>query len=134
MRLLRFVISGAFSRPVFARPMIAMILASAIVALHARAATESQRVNVTPGRSQQRVGLRDRLVVGLQARLKSEVAFVEKVVEQVQAGKLPQRIVDETFFWARDRASAKRNGVSRRPIIFFQPAMTLRAKRLKVDL
>jgi hypothetical protein len=100
---------------------------------HVRAA-ETQRVAVAPGRAQQVVKLRDRLVVGLQARLKSEVAFVERVVVKVQTGKLPQRVVDETFLWARGRASVGRTGNSRRPIIFFRPAMTARAKRLRVDL
>jgi len=95
---------------------------------------ETQRVAVSPGRANQVVNLRDRLVVGLQARLKSEVAFVELVVAKVRTGKLPQHVVDETFFWARDRASIQRNGNSRRPIIFFQPAMKARAKRLRVAL
>jgi hypothetical protein len=97
-------------------------------------AAETQRVAVTPGRGQQVISLRDRLVVGLQARLKSEVEFVEQVVAKVRTGKLPQHVVDETFFWARDRASISRNGSRRRPIIFFQPAMTMRAKKLRVDL
>jgi hypothetical protein len=66
--------------------------------------------------------------------LKSEVAFVELVAAKVRTGKLPQRVVDETFFWARDRASINRNANSRRPIIFFQPAMIARAKRLRVEL
>lgn len=111
----------------------AAIFAFAVVVRHARAA-EAQRVAIAPGRAQQVVSLRDRLVVGLQARLDSEIAFVEVVVLQVRLGKLPQRIVDQTFFWARDRASISRNGNSRRPIIFFQPAMRARAERLRVVL
>jgi hypothetical protein len=59
---------------------------------------------------------------------------VDAVVAEVKAGKLPQRIVDQTFFWARDRASIARNGSQRRPIIFFQPAMRARAKRLRIEL
>jgi hypothetical protein len=95
---------------------------------------EVERVSVAPGRSHRKISLRDRLVVGLQARLKSEVAFVDRVVLRVQAGQLPRRLVDETFFWARDRARTGRNGRTRRPIIFFQPAMIARANRLKVVL
>jgi hypothetical protein len=118
--------------------MLAALLAAgvfilAIVVRNTRAA-ETERAAVSPGRAQQVVSLRDRLVVGLQARLKSEVAFVERVVAKVRTGKLPQHVVDETFFWARDRASIRRNGNSRRPIIFFQPAMTARANRLRVQL
>jgi hypothetical protein len=112
-------------------PSTIIILTVLIGLVHA---AETQRVAVAPGRAQQVVSLRDRLVVGLQARLKSEVAFVELVVTKVRIGKLPQHVVDETFFWARDRASINRNGRSRRPIIFFQPAMTARAKRLRVEL
>jgi hypothetical protein len=100
----------------------------------ASAANEVQRVAVSPSKTRRPVSLRDRLVVGLQARLKSEVAFVEKVVQRVQTGQLPQRLVDQTFLWARDRAAASRGGRTRRPIIFFQPAMTARAKRLNVAL
>jgi hypothetical protein len=80
------------------------------------------------------VSLRDRLVVGLQARLRSEVEFVERVAAKVRNGHLPQRVVDETFIWARNRASLGRTGSRRRPIIFFQPAMTARARHLRVDL
>ncbi len=100
----------------------------------ASAATEVQRVAVAPVRPQQKVSLRDRLVVGLQARLNSEVDFVEDVALRVQAGELPQRIVDETFFWARERGAVPRRGRTRRPILFFQPAMRARAERIGVEL
>jgi hypothetical protein len=113
--------------------LVAAIFIMAIVGQRAPSA-ETQSVASSAGRAQQVAKLRDRLVFGLQARLPSEIAFVELVVEKVQTGKLPQRVVDQTFFWARDRASISRNGSSRRPIIFFQPAMKARAKRLRVVL
>jgi hypothetical protein len=100
----------------------------------ASAAAETQRVAVSAGRPQQAVSLRDRLVVGLQARLKPEVEFVERVALRVQTGHLPQRLVDSTFFWARQRASVNHRGRERRPIIFFEPAMRARAERLDVEL
>ncbi len=115
------------------RGMIAAFVGFAFVVLHARAA-ETERAVLAPSRGQQVASLRDRLVVGLQARLKTEVAFVELVALKVRQGKLPQRVVDQTFFWARDRASISRNGYSLRPIIYFRPAMIARAKRLRVDL
>jgi hypothetical protein len=65
---------------------------------------EVEKIHVAPGRATATVNLRDRLVVGLQARLKSEVAFVG------------------------------RTNFTYRPIVFFEPAMRARAKRLKVDL
>jgi hypothetical protein len=105
------------------------------VSERAQAATnEAERVVVTPSRGSTTISLRDRLVVGLQARLKSEVAFVELVAAKVRTGQLPQRLVDETFLWARQRVSNGRTSRSYRPIVFFQPAMRARAKRLKVDL
>jgi hypothetical protein len=95
---------------------------------------EVEKVVLTPARPQQPVSLRDRLMVGLQARLKTEVAFVDEVAFRVRIGQIPQRIVDQTFFWARDRASVVRAGRTRRPIIYFQPAMTFRAKMLGITL
>jgi len=97
-------------------------------------AAEVARVAVRPARPQRPVSLRDRLVVGLQARTKSEVEFVEAVAARVRSGDLPQRLVDETFFWARARAAVVRHGRTRRAIIYFQPAMTARAQRLRVSL
>ena len=96
---------------------------------------EIEPITVTAAGSGRRaVSLRDRLIVGLRARLKSEVAFVDAVVFEVQAGHLPQRIVDETFFWARRKTASPLGGRPRRPILYFQPAMSARAKRLGVDL
>jgi hypothetical protein len=101
---------------------------------HAAVADDVKRVNVSPARPQRTLSLRDRLVVGLQARRKSEVEFVELVALRVKTGHLPRRLVDTTFFWARQRASVKNRGRVRRPILFFQPAMRLRAERVGVPL
>ena len=115
------------------RPGILLLtLMTASLLLAAEPAVEP--VVLAPAKPQRPISLRDRLVVGLRARLKTEVAFVDLVVARVQSGDLPQRIVDQTFFWARSRAGALRNGRTRRPIIYFQPAMRARAKRLGVDL
>jgi hypothetical protein len=117
----------------FALLVIALLLPNQNV-VTARAADEVQRVTVAPAKPRQTVSFRDRLVVGLKARLKTEVEFVELVVLRVQTGDLPQRLVDETYFWARLRASVRRQGRVRRPILYFQPAMRLRAARLGVEL
>jgi hypothetical protein len=100
----------------------------------ADATAEVAKPVLSPAKPQRPISLRDRLITGLKARLKSEVAFVDKVVLRVHTGQLPQRMVDQTFFWARDRASVDRNGRTQRPIIYFQPAMAARAKRLNVSL
>ena len=114
--------------------LIAFITGGVVQRCLAANENELEKVAVTPARPQQPVSLRDRLVVGLQARLKTEVAFVEEVAFRVRIGQIPQRIVDQTFFWARDRASIVRAGRTRRPIIYFQPAMIARARLLGITL
>ena len=116
-----------------ASALAACVLCSALVPLPAIAA-ETEHATVTPAKPQRPVSLRDRLIVGLKARLNTEIAFIDLVVMRVNNGQLPQRVVDETFFWARGRASIVRNGRTRRPIIYFQPAMRARAQRLRVEL
>ncbi|HEY3394018.1 MAG TPA: hypothetical protein VGK58_15000 [Lacipirellulaceae bacterium] len=122
-------------RPLTQPRRLAALLVT-FVAVSALAAQDNsvERVALAPAKVQQPISLRDRLVVGLQARLKNEVAFVERVALRVRTGDLPQRIVDETFFWARARGRTLRNGRTRRPIIYFQPAMTARAKKLGVEI
>lgn len=99
-----------------------------------RAATQAPPIHIKPANGIQPISLRDRLIVGLQARLKSEIEFCDKVVTKVHLGHLPIRVVDETFFWARQRSTPTRNGLQYRPIIYFQPAMIARAKRLRISL
>ncbi|HEX5471284.1 MAG TPA: hypothetical protein VFW73_05330 [Lacipirellulaceae bacterium] len=101
---------------------------------HTLAAEEVAKIEVTPAQPNRPITLRDRLIVGLQAQLKSEVAFVDEVVAKVNSGQLPQRQVDETFFWARQHAAAARIGRWHRPIIYFQPAMKARANVLHIAL
>src|SRR6476620_1809004 len=84
------------------------------------AADEVQKVDVDPAKPNRPISFHDRLVVGLQARLKSEVAFIDAVVAEVQVGHIPQRLVDETFFWARQRAAILRGVRYNRPIIYFE--------------
>jgi len=112
----------------------ATIIALAIALTCARAANIPQQVATNRGVTHSRATLRERLIYGLQARIPSEVEFVDLVVVKVHTGKLPERMVNQTFFWARDRASVARNGSQQRPIIFFMPAMQARAARLDVDL
>ena len=114
-----------------------LVLIAAIggrIVQRATAADEVQKVDVEAAKPSRPISFRDRLVVGLQARLKSEVAFVDAVVVEVQAGHIPERLVDETFFWARERAAIIRFGRTNRPIIYFVPAMRARAKLLDVSL
>jgi hypothetical protein len=91
-------------------------------------------VSTPPAESRQVANLRERLKFGLLAKIPSELEFIDRVVFLVDTGKLPERLVNQTFFWARDRASAPRAGRPRRPIIYFQPAMTDVAERIGVDI
>jgi hypothetical protein len=110
--------------------VLALVVADHSANQRATAAEEAAPITITPGSAAKPISFRDRLVVGLQARLESEIAFVDLVVRLVQIGKVPQRLVDETFFWSRERAAARPNVRPRRPIIYFQPAMTARLRRL----
>jgi hypothetical protein len=74
------------------------------------------------------------LVYGLQARLPSELAFVDSVVAAVEAGELPASLVDQTYFWARTRAGNSLNGRANRPIIYFIPGLEARLNRLHIQV
>lgn len=103
----------------------------------ALAVTQPDHPNITPGSSHQGISFRDRLIVGLQARRGSEVDFIDAVVLKVRVGKLPERLVNQTFFWSRDRAARPGHTITaatQRPIIYFQPVMTAQAKKLGVTL
>jgi hypothetical protein len=98
-------------------------------------AAETGDFRLRPASPERPISLRDRLLTGLRARLKSEVAYVDAVVFRVERGELPERLVDETFFWARLRSmSSRRAGRTLRPIVYFQPGMTARAKRIGVEI
>lgn len=81
-----------------------------------------------------RISLRDQLVSGLRAFTKADLRFIDSVVQAVEQGKLPRRIVDGTFLWARDRAARHSHRRRLRPMVYFRPAMVARAARLKVAL
>lgn len=76
--------------------------------------------------------LRERLVAGLQVRRPSEFAFVDAVIDTVERGELPERLVDRFFFWSRSRVH--RSARTRRPIIYFQPGLQRQADRLRITI
>ncbi|TWT74679.1 hypothetical protein Pla123a_35030 [Posidoniimonas polymericola] len=77
---------------------------------------------------------RERLVLGLQARRPSEVEFIDAVVDTVERGRLPRKLVDRTYFWARERSPVRNGKKSHRPIIYFQPALTIQAEKLGITI
>ena len=80
--------------------------------------------------------LRERLVAGLQVRRPSELAFIDAVVDTVDRGDLPERLVNRFFFWARNRSSSasQTNRRSRRPIIDFEAGLKVQAKKLRITI
>ncbi|MEQ8209079.1 MAG: hypothetical protein RH917_04540 [Lacipirellulaceae bacterium] len=86
------------------------------------------------GQAGRQVALRDQLRVGLKARTKSDIQFVDTVVLAVAQGRLPRRLVDSTFLWARQRSKTRPGAHKLRPMVYFQPALTLQARRLGVLL
>jgi hypothetical protein len=77
---------------------------------------------------------REVLVFGLRARLPSELAFIDSVVDSVEEGRLPPRLVDQTYFWARTRSGNSLYGRTNRPIVYFIPALEARIKRLRLNV
>lgn len=73
---------------------------------------------------------RERLIAGLQVRRPSEFAFVDAVIDTVDRGELPQRLVDRFFFWARSRPAT--SVATSRPIIYFEQGLKIQAKKLKI--
>lgn len=124
--------------------LVAMLLFSLFAAVsrtqaQGQVGTAVQRPAPARAGQARQLTLEDRLVIGLQARRPSEIAFIEAVVDTVNRGDLPVRLVDRTFFWARARSPRSHRGglngrTSHRAIIYFQAALTIQAERLKIDL
>ena len=76
--------------------------------------------------------LEQRLITGLQVRRPSEFAFIDAVIDTVNRGELPERLVDRFLFWARNKAPKGRG--TYRPIIYFQPALSIQAAKLRITI
>jgi hypothetical protein len=85
-------------------------------------------------RQGRQVSLYDQLRVGLKAKTKADLAFIDLVVLRVNQGVLPRKMVDATFLWARNRYKSRPDSSRLRPIVYFQPALTLQAKKIGVVL
>lgn len=72
--------------------------------------------------------LEEQLKSGLKARRQREFAFIRNVVQLVEDGKLPEKLVKSTFSWAR------KQGDRRYPYIYFNRALKLQAQKLGVNL
>jgi hypothetical protein len=85
-------------------------------------------------REGRQVSLFDQLRVGLKAKTKEDIAFLQLVVQRVNEGKLPRKMVDATFLWARNRYKKRPGDHRLRPIVYFKPGLTAQAKRIGVAL
>jgi hypothetical protein len=71
--------------------------------------------------------LKDQLKNGLRVRRPGDLAFIDRVVEQVEQGRLPESLVKSTFQWAR-------NKTTRYPFPYFAKALRIRAGKLGIKL
>jgi hypothetical protein len=80
------------------------------------------------------LSLADQLRYGLKAKTKADKGFLAVVVKAVEEKRLPRTLVDSTFLWARQRAKRRSKNRELRPILYFQPALVLRSKKLGLKL
>lgn len=85
-------------------------------------------------RQGRQVSFKDQLRVGLKAVSKADFAFIDLVVLKVDQGKLPRKLVDSTFLWARNRYKTRPGSHRLRPMVYFQPALVIQAKAVGVQL
>lgn len=64
---------------------------------------------------------------GLKARRPSDFTFIAGIIAKIESGDLPQKLVNETFDYARGRSTQY-------PFIYFQFAIRKRAEKLGVTL
>jgi hypothetical protein len=80
------------------------------------------------------VGLYDMLRVGLKAKTEADFKYIAQVVKLVDEGKLPRDMVDSSFLYARYRYRTHPGSFKLRPMVYFQPSLTARAKKIGVIL
>ncbi|QDV72788.1 hypothetical protein [Botrimarina mediterranea] len=76
--------------------------------------------------------LRERLTLGLRARRPAELAYIDAVIDTVNRGELPEKIVNRMFFWARSHAPS--GDQSKRPIIYFQAGLDRVAAKMRIKI
>jgi hypothetical protein len=77
--------------------------------------------------------LKERLLVGLRVKTASDKRFIARVVELVEQRKLPLKLVDTTYFWARAKATRHRS-LANNPMVYFRPALVARAAKLGIRI
>jgi len=100
---------------------VAALIVSGAVAL---AALPVRGAEVQSGAAS--IDLKTLLEKGLKARRPQEFRFIRHVVARVDDGSLPVGVVKSTFSWARDKRPY--------PIVFFEKALKIRARKLGVAI
>lgn len=72
------------------------------------------------------IRLKDRLEKDLRARRPAEFAFIAKVVDHVEKGRIPRKDVDQVYLWARRNPT--------HAFQYFQHGLKIRARRYGVKL
>lgn len=109
-------------------------VAALVVLLFAQVPNSIAQTNNTGAAQGRQVDLKTQLTAGLKAFTPADRLFIDRVVLAVQQGRLPRQLVDTTFLWARDRAVRRSYTRQFRPMVYFQPALTLRARAIGVAL
>jgi hypothetical protein len=78
-------------------------------------------------RDGRQVTLFNQLRVGLKAKTDDDIAFISLVVQKVDAGVLPRKMVDATFLWARNRYKLRPSNHLLRPLVYFYPGVEAQA-------
>jgi len=124
----------AYRVPIRILPIrILIVLLLIVLVTRGSTSVAQQPNNIGPAQGRQ-ITLRRQLTTGLRAFTKADFVFIEKVVKAVELGRLPRKLVDSTFLWSRSRAARKSYSRRLRPMVYFQPGLTLRAKRIGVIL
>jgi hypothetical protein len=71
--------------------------------------------------------LKKQLELGLKARRPSDFAYIERIVDKVNDGTLPRKLVDQAFLYARGRSKQY-------PIVYFQFTLKELTKKAGVPL
>lgn len=118
---------------------LAALMANAVVNAPGRAIEiENLPRPVTPSdrlkEGGRQVNLYDMLRVGLKAKTKADFEYIAEVVQKVEQGKLPRDMVDSSFLYARYRYRTHPGSHKLRPMVYFQPSLSARAKKIGVIL
>lgn len=117
--------------PTVSRRKSFSIASAALLMCVAPADAITTSTNSSAGRQ---LTLSEQLTFGLQVATEQDREFVARVVTLVNVGVLPRRLVNSTFLWARQKAALVGGAAAIRPMVYFRPALILRARRLDIDI